>query len=84
VLAIRIDRPPVLGELADAAAAIVATFGVPDDVLLEAIFGGHPPTGRLPIEIPRSMAAVEAAPEDVPGTENPLFERGHGLRYGER
>ena len=36
--------------------------------------------GRLPFDLPRSMAAVEASREDVPfDTADPLFRFGHGL-----
>ena len=40
--------------------------------------------GKLPFDLPRSMAAVEASKEDVPfDTENPVFKFGHGLSYEE-
>ncbi|WP_402468156.1 hypothetical protein [Isoptericola aurantiacus] len=39
-----------------------------------------PPRGRLPFDLPRSTAAVEASREDVPfDTIDPLFRCGHGL-----
>ena len=38
------------------------------------------PAGRLPFDLPRSMAAVEASRADVPfDTADPLFRFGHGL-----
>ena len=50
------------------------------EALLDVLTGAAPAQGRLPFDIPRSMAAVEAARPDVPfDTENPLFRFGHGL-----
>ncbi|MFF9911691.1 hypothetical protein [Streptomyces sp. NPDC013457] len=43
-------------------------------------FGRATAEGRLPFELPRSMAAVEAARPDVPNdTADPVFAHGHGL-----
>ena len=47
---------------------------------VDALIGRIPARGRLPIDLPRSMEAVRAAPEDVPGgTEDPLYPCGHGI-----
>jgi beta-glucosidase len=38
--------------------------------------------GKLPFDLPRSMAAVAASKEDVPfDTEDPVFRFSHGLSY---
>lgn len=79
VVDIRIDRPPVIPEVAEKAAAVLATFGVADDVVLDTVFGTATPEGRLPVEFPRSMEAIRASKTDVAGSEDPLFPRGHGL-----
>ncbi|HSX96260.1 MAG TPA: hypothetical protein VLG91_02495 [Streptomyces sp.] len=43
-------------------------------------FGRARTEGRLPFELPRSMAAVAASRPDVPdGTEDPVVPYGHGL-----
>ncbi|MFI1148580.1 MULTISPECIES: hypothetical protein [Streptomyces] len=43
-------------------------------------FGRAAAEGRLPFELPRSMAAVEASRPDVPNdTVDPVFPYGHGL-----
>ena len=40
------------------------------------------PEGRLPFELPSSIDAVRKQFASVPGDrENPLFEKGFGLRY---
>jgi len=52
--------------------------------LLDVVFGKFNPTGKLPFELPSSMEAVRKQKEDVPyDSENPLFEFGFGLSYGE-
>jgi beta-glucosidase len=81
VIDIPLDRPAVLGHLATAAAAVVATYGCCDTALLDVLFGRAQPEGSLPFDLPRSMAAVTASREDVSfDTADPLFVFGHGLR----
>jgi len=83
VVDIHLERPAVVPELAGAATAMFATFGVSDEILLEAVFGRFAPTGRLPVEMPRSMEAVRRQQPDVPSDSgDPLFPFGHGLTYG--
>ena len=79
VVDVQADRAAVLTPLLDLAAALTVTFGVSDRAWLDAITGRVPPEGRLPIELPRSMEAVRASFEDVPGTSDPLFAAGAGL-----
>ena len=80
VLGIYLDRPAILTPIADSLAAIIADFGAADSAWLSVVFGDAKPEGKLPFDLPRSMAAVAASREDVPfDTENPLFEFGHGL-----
>jgi beta-glucosidase len=82
VLVIYLDRPAVLGTLATAPAALVATFGVSDQALVDVLFGLDQPMGRLPFDVPSSMDAVTASRPDVPfDTAAPAFRCGHGLRY---
>ncbi len=78
VLDMRADRAGVLTPLLEHVAALTVTFGVGDRAWLDAITGRVPPEGRLPIELPRSMDAVRASAEDVPGTGDPLFPPGAG------
>lgn len=82
VVVIGLDRAAVLGELVDGAAAIVAEFGASDAAVLDVLTGRAKPLGRLPFDLPSSMAAVERSREDVPfDTEAPSFRFGHGLSY---
>ena len=82
VVALHLDNPLVVPELAREAAALVATFGVADDALLDVLTGRFAPTGKLPFELPSSMDAVRAQLEDVPhDSKSPLFAFGAGLTY---
>ena len=82
VTLVDLNRPAVLTELKDMSSALVGTFGVSDAAMLDVVFGKHNPVGKLPFELPSSMAEVEAQLEDVPDdTANPLFPFGWGLSY---
>ena len=77
-----LDRPAILGTLADDAAAIIVNYGCAQDCLLDVLFGAAAPGGRLPFELPRSMAAVEASRPDLPSdTADPVYAHGFGLGY---
>jgi len=74
------DRPPILTQLVDAAAAVTVNWGASGAALLDVLSGAAPAQGRLPFDLPRSMAAIEASAPDVPfDTADPLFRFGHGL-----
>ena len=78
-----LDRPAVMTELVDRAAALIGNFGVTEEALLSVLFGDSAPRGRLPFDLPRSDGAVVVASHsDVPfDTEDPVFRFGRGLRY---
>jgi beta-glucosidase len=84
VTLVDLNRPAVLTELKNMSGALVGTFGVSDEAMLDVVFGKHNPSAKLPFELPSSMAEVEAQLEDVPDdTANPLFPYGWGLSYEE-
>ena len=75
-------RPPVIPEINAASNAMIADFENEDDIILELIYGKFNPTGKLPIEIPSSMEAVENQMEDMPyDSKDPLYPFGYGLSY---
>ena len=81
IVSINLDRPAILTPLRDKAAVLIADFGVSDQALLRAVTGRVGFSGRLPFELPSSMAAVKAQREDVPfDSARPLFKHGFGLR----
>ncbi|GAA1954244.1 glycoside hydrolase family 3 protein [Microbacterium deminutum] len=74
------DRPAILAPIVEVAAAVTLNWGASAAALLDVLTGVAEPKGRLPFDLPRSMAAVEASRPDVPfDTADPLFRFGHGL-----
>jgi beta-glucosidase len=82
IVVIHLDRPAVIPELAAQSAGLLAEFGANDAAVLDVIFGRFAPVGKLPFELPSSMAAVRSQKSDAPcDSENPLFPFGYGLTY---
>ncbi|MDI2129971.1 glycoside hydrolase family 3 protein [Yinghuangia seranimata] len=82
VVDVYLERPAVLPEIAAGAAALVANYGAGDGPLLDVLFGRATPEGRLPFQLPGSMADVEGQREDVPSdSKDAVFEFGFGLSY---
>lgn len=82
IVAIDLDRPAVIPEIAQQAAGLLATFGANDAAILDVIFGRFSPTGRLPFELPSSMESVRRQKSDVPyDSGDPVFPFGFGLTY---
>ena len=81
-LDVALDRPAILTPFADLMAGLTVTFGVSDEALMLALTGEVAPEGSLPVELPRSMHAVRTAHPSLPGTSDPLYPLGYGLRIG--
>lgn len=82
VVVVHLERPVVLPEIAQRAAALVGSFGASDRAVLDVLFGRDEPKGKLPFDLPSSMDAVLAQRPDVPfDTPNPLYRFGHSLSY---
>ncbi|MEO0340182.1 MAG: glycoside hydrolase family 3 N-terminal domain-containing protein, partial [Bacteroidota bacterium] len=82
ITVLTITRPPVVPDINAASKAMIANFECQEEIILEMIFGKFNPTGKLPLEIPSSVEAVEQQLEDVPyDSRNPLYSFGHGLSY---
>ncbi len=76
------NRPAVIPEINQASKAFIVDFDVEDEILAELIFGKFDPSGKLPVEIPSSVEAVNNQFEDVPhDSKNPLYPFGFGLKY---
>jgi beta-glucosidase len=85
IFVVHLDRPAILTELAAACSALVGTFGASPEAILDVVFGRFSPSGKLPFELPSSMAAARRQLPDVPcDSERPLFPLGHGLTYDVR
>ncbi len=82
ITVLTIQRPTVIPEINAASKAVIADFECQDEIILEMIFGKFNPSGKLPIEIPSSVQAVENQLEDVPyDSKDPLYRFGHGLTF---
>jgi beta-glucosidase len=93
VLVINFINPWIINEVEPAAAAVLATFDVKADALLDAVRGKFNPAGKLPLTIPADQAAVDRNAPDVPGYaeafdyayKNRVSDKyvyGFGLSYG--
>lgn len=66
-LVINMNNPWVIDEVEPDAAAVVATYNVKGEALLDVLRGRFNPTGKLPITIPANQEAVDKNASDVPG-----------------
>jgi beta-glucosidase len=82
VAVVFLDRPAILTNIRDKARAVIGDFGVSDGALLDVLTGRAHPQGRLPLELPSSMAEVVQQKPDAPAdTKHPLYAIGAGLKY---
>lgn len=80
VFAVFLERPVILANVQDKAAVILANFGANDAAVLDVVLGRASAKGRLPFELPSSMAAVEAQNPALPDdSEDPLYPFGAGI-----
>ncbi len=80
IVTVYLDRPAVLTAIKDMPLVLIGNFGVSDTALFDALIGKVSPKGRLPFELPSSMAAVLKQHSDVPhDSDSPLYPIGHGL-----
>nr|WP_241740183.1 MULTISPECIES: glycoside hydrolase family 3 N-terminal domain-containing protein [Microbacterium] len=77
VLVVTLTRPAILTPVIADVAAVVADFGASDAAVMRALTGEIRPEGRLPFELPRSMAAVaDSRPDVASDSADPLFPAG--------
>jgi beta-glucosidase len=82
IVDIYLSRAAVIPEISAASNGLFASFGADDDAFLDVVFGNFNPQGKLPLEMPSSMEAVNKQKEDMPyDSENPLYKFGFGLSY---
>jgi len=74
-------RPLILGEVLDAADAVLAAWlpGTEGQGVADVLFGDYRPTGKLSYSWPRSMAQLPVNVNSA--TYDPLFKVGYGLKY---
>jgi len=67
VLVVNFINPWVIDEVEPNAAAVLATFDVKAEAVLDVVRGRFNPSGKLPLTIPANQAAVDRNAPDVPG-----------------
>jgi beta-glucosidase len=67
VVIVEVSKPLVFSEIEPSADAILLSFGVQYQALLEILCGQAEPSGLLPFQMPANMKTVETQQEDVPG-----------------
>ena len=78
-----VNNPMVMHEFEAEADAIIAEFCVSRAAVLDVVFGDYNPTGRLPIQMPKDMDAVEEQSEDrALDMETYIDSEGHNYDYG--
>jgi len=93
VLVINMINPWIVNEVEPGAAAVLATFDVKAEALLDVVCGRFNPSGKLPITVPADQAAVDRNAPDVPGyaesfdyayrsSAKDKYVFGFGLSYG--
>ncbi len=88
VVVIHMSNPMVFSEFEKEADAILATFGVQDQALMDILSGAAEPSGLLPLQMPANMKTVEEQKEDVPfdmichvDSEGNAYDFGFGLSW---
>ncbi|MEO6979967.1 MAG: chitobiase/beta-hexosaminidase C-terminal domain-containing protein, partial [Mucilaginibacter sp.] len=66
IVVITLTKPAILAEFEKDANAIVASFGVQNQVILDILSGATEPSGLLPFQMPANMQTVELQDEDIP------------------
>ena len=83
IVAISLSKPMIMSEFEKQANAIIASFGVQDQAMLDIISGASEPSGLLPVQMPANMKTVEEQKEDVPHDMVPYKdELGNSYDFG--
>ena len=88
ILVVAVDRPFVPSEIEPYADAILLSFGVCNNALLDVISGKYEPSGLLPCQLPADMKTVEEQCEDLPfdmncyvATDGNTYDFAYGLNW---
>ena len=82
IVVVNLSRPVVLSEVEPHADAVLVTFGVQNQAVLDIVSGAAEPSGLLPMQLPADMRTVEEQLEDVPHDMRPLVDAdGHAWDF---
>jgi beta-glucosidase len=83
IVSVNVSNPMVFAEFEGKADAILASFGVQDQAILEILAGKAEPQALLPMQMPANMSVVEKQKEDVPfDMECHVDSEGHRYDFG--
>lgn len=83
IVSINMSKPMVFSEFEEAADAILVSFDVQDQAILDIISGETEPSGLLPMQMPANMHTVETQYEDVPFDMTfHIDSEGNGYNFG--
>jgi beta-glucosidase len=88
IVSVAMSKPMVFNEFEKEADAIILTFDIQDQAILDIISGAAEPSGLLPMQMPADMKTVETQKEDVPfdmichkDTEGNTYDFGYGMNW---
>ncbi|MBK7131762.1 MAG: glycoside hydrolase family 3 C-terminal domain-containing protein [Bacteroidales bacterium] len=88
VVSVAVSKPMIFSEFEKEANAIILSFEVQDQALLDIISGVAEPNGLLPLQMPADMKTVELQKEDVPydmtchtDSEGNVYDFAFGLNW---
>ncbi|MDP4223267.1 MAG: glycoside hydrolase family 3 N-terminal domain-containing protein [Bacteroidota bacterium] len=88
IVAVNVSKPMVFSEFEKDVNAVIVTFDVQDQAILDVMTGAYEPSGLLPMQMPADMKTVEFQKEDVPfdmtcyiDTEGNKYDFGFGLNW---
>ncbi len=74
ILVLNLSNPTVVSEFEPSANAIVVSFGVQDQAILDILSGVAEPSALLPLQMPANMQTVEEQDEDTPHDMQPYVD----------
>jgi len=80
IVSVNVANPMVFSEIEPFASAILLSFGVQDQALIETIAGKSEPSALLPMQMPADMTTIEKQAEDVP-FDVTVYRDAAGNRY---
>jgi beta-glucosidase len=88
IVVVDVSKPMIFSELEKDAQAILLTFGVQDQAVMDILTGVAEPSALLPFQMPVDMKTVELQKEDVPfdmdchvDSEGNTYDFGFGLNW---
>jgi beta-glucosidase len=88
IVVITLTKPAIPVEFEKDANAIVASFGVQNQAILDILTGAAEPSGLLPFQMPANMQTVELQDEDIPhdmicytDADGHTYDFGFGLNW---